>query len=43
MKKRILSMILATAMVATVLVGCGAKEAAAPAADAKEAQAEETK
>ena len=35
MKKRILSMILATAMVATVLVGCGAKEeAAAPAADA---------
>ena len=33
MKKRILSMILATAMVATMLVGCGAKqEAAAPAA-----------
>ena len=37
MKKRILSMILATAMVATVLVGCGAKEeAAAPAAAATE-------
>ncbi len=34
MKKRILSMILATAMVAAMLVGCGAKEAAAPAADA---------
>ena len=35
MKKRILSMILATAMVATVLVGCGAKEeAAAPAEEA---------
>ena len=36
MKRRILSMILATAMVATMLVGCGAKEApaAAPAADA---------
>jgi len=33
MKKRILSMILATAMVAAMLVGCGAKEeAAAPAA-----------
>ena len=32
MKKRLLSMILATAMVATMLVGCGAKEeAAAPA------------
>ena len=29
MKKRILSMILATAMVATMLVGCGAKDAAA--------------
>ena len=50
MKKRILSMILATAMVATVLVGCGAKEeAAAPAeeaaveeaAPAEEAPAEE--
>ena len=36
MKKRILSMILATAMVATMLVGCGAKEeAAAPAEEAK--------
>ena len=35
MKKRILSMILATAMVATMLVGCGAKEeAAAPAEEA---------
>ena len=35
MKKRILSMILATALVATALVGCGAKEeAAAPAQDA---------
>ena len=34
MKKRILSMILATALVATALVGCGAKEeAAAPAAE----------
>ena len=45
MKKRILSMILATAMVATMLVGCGAKEeAAAPAATteapAAEAEAE---
>ena len=43
MKKRILSMILATAMVATVLAGCGAKEeAAAPAeAPAEEAPAAE--
>ena len=41
MKKRILSMILATAMVATVLVGCGAKEeAAAPAAKEEAAQEE---
>ena len=45
MKRKILSMILATAMVAAMLVGCGAKEeAAAPAADAaveEEAPAEE--
>lgn len=35
MKRKVLSMILATAMVATMLVGCGAKEeAAAPATDA---------
>ena len=35
MKKRILSVLLATAMIASVLAGCGAKEeAAAPAADA---------
>ena len=40
MKKRILSMILATALVATALVGCGAKEeAAAPAEPAVEEEA----
>ena len=44
MKKRILSMILATAMVAAMLVGCGAKEEAAaeaPAAAEEEAPAAE--
>ena len=40
MKKRILSMILATAMVATMLVGCGAKEEAAAPAEAPAAQEE---
>ena len=34
MKKKLLSAILSTAMVASVLVGCGAKEAAAPEAAA---------
>ena len=38
MKKRILSMILATAMVATVLAGCGAKEEAAAPAEAPAAE-----
>ena len=44
MKKKVLSVILSVAMVATLLVGCGAKEeAAAPAAQetAKEEAAEE--
>jgi len=40
MKKRILSMILATAMVAAMLVGCGAKEAPAAEADAPAASGE---
>ena len=41
MKKKLLSVVLATAMVATLLVGCGGKteEAAAPA----ETKTEETK
>ena len=34
MKKKLLSAILSTAMVASVLAGCGAKEAAAPVAEA---------
>ena len=33
MKKKLLSVLLSTAMVASLLVGCGAKEAAAPAAE----------
>ena len=33
MKKKVLASLLATAMVATLLVGCGAKEAAAPAGE----------
>ena len=43
MKKKLLSMVLATAMVATALVGCGAKEekAAAPAEQATEETKEE--
>lgn len=41
MKKKLLSILLATAMIASVLAGCGAKEeAAAPAADAPAAEAE---
>ena len=41
MKKKLLSILLATAMIASVLAGCGAKEeAAAPAADAPVAEAE---
>ena len=42
MKKKVLSALLSVAMVATLLVGCGAKEAAAPAAEAP-AAAEEVK
>ena len=43
MRKKLLSMILATTMVATALVGCGAKEekAAAPAEQATEETKEE--
>ncbi len=42
MKKKLLSVLLATAMVASLLAGCGAKtEEAAPAAEATEAPAEE--
>jgi len=41
MKKKVLSALLSVAMVATLLVGCGAKEAAAPAAEAAPAAAEE--
>ena len=43
MKKKLLSALLATAMVASLLVGCGSKEAA-PAAEATETEevAEET-
>ena len=37
MKKKVLSALLSVAMVATLLVGCGAKEAAAPAAAPAEA------
>jgi len=41
MKKKLLSILLATAMIASVLAGCGAKEeAAAPAAEAPAAEAE---
>ena len=39
MKKRILATIMSVAMVATLLVGCGAKEAEAPAAEAPAAEA----
>ena len=39
MKKKLLSMILATAMIATMLVGCGAKEADASGDAAVEAEA----
>lgn len=45
MKKKVLSALLSVAMVATLLIGCGAKEEAAPAAEApaatEEAAAEE--
>ena len=40
MKRKLLSMILATAMVATMLVGCGSKPAAEAEAPATEAEAE---
>ena len=43
MKKKVLSALLSVAMVATLLVGCGAKEAAAPAAEAAPAATEEVK
>ena len=43
MKKKVLASLLATAMVATLLVGCGAKEAAAPAPAAEAAPAAEEK
>ena len=41
MKKKVLAALMSAAMVATLLVGCGAKEAAAPAAEAAPAAAEE--
>ena len=43
MKKKVLASLLATAMVATLLVGCGAQEAAAPAPAAEAAPAAEEK
>ncbi len=42
MKKKLLSMILATAMVATMLVGCGSKEESAPADAAVEEAGDDT-
>ena len=41
MKKKLLSALLCVAMVASLVVGCGGKEAQAPAADATEDVAEE--
>jgi len=41
MKKKVISALLSVAMVATLLVGCGSKEAAAPAAEAAPAATEE--
>lgn len=41
MKKKLLSVLLSTAMVAALLVGCGSSEAAAPAAEAAPAATEE--
>ena len=35
MKKKLLSALLSAAMVASLLIGCGAKEAEAPAAEAE--------
>ena len=40
MKRKLLSMILATAMVATMLVGCGSSSAPAAEAEAPAAEAE---
>lgn len=40
MKKKVLSVVLTVAMVASMLVGCGSKEAAAPAAEAAETSTE---
>ena len=43
MKKKVLSALLSVAMVATLLVGCGGSQAAAPAAEAAPAATEEVK